>query len=177
MLFMGEEWGASTPWMYFTDHTDPAIADAVRRGRREEFGRHGWALDDVPDPQAARDVRALAARLGRAATASRTRACSRWYRDLIAAAPRAARPARPAARSRGGRRTTPRRGTVVVRRGEHVVAVNLAGEARTLALPSAGLVVVLAWDPAGVALDGAQITLGAESVAILGPRDACTIGV
>ena len=66
MLFMGEEWGASTPWMYFTDHTDPAIADAVRQGRREEFGGHGWALDDVPDPQARRDVRALAPRLGRA---------------------------------------------------------------------------------------------------------------
>ncbi len=60
-------------------------------------------------------------------------------------------------------------GTVLVRRGEHVVVVNLAGESRTLALPSAGLEVVLAWDPAGVALDGPQVTLGAESAAILGP--------
>ena len=52
MLFMGEEWGASTPWQYFTDHTDPAIAEAVRQGRRREFAGHGWELADVPDPQA-----------------------------------------------------------------------------------------------------------------------------
>jgi maltooligosyltrehalose trehalohydrolase len=49
MLFMGEEWGASTPWQYFTDHEDAGLADAVRKGRREEFRAFGW--DDVPDPQ------------------------------------------------------------------------------------------------------------------------------
>jgi len=52
MLFMGEEWAASTPWQYFTDHIDPALAQAVRDGRRQEFAAHGWAADDVPDPQA-----------------------------------------------------------------------------------------------------------------------------
>jgi maltooligosyltrehalose trehalohydrolase len=51
MLFMGEEWGASTPWQFFTDHTDPELAEAVRRGRRREFAAHGWAEEDVPDPQ------------------------------------------------------------------------------------------------------------------------------
>jgi maltooligosyltrehalose trehalohydrolase len=51
MLFMGEEWGADTPWQYFTDHVDPWLADTVARGRREEFARHGWAATDVPDPQ------------------------------------------------------------------------------------------------------------------------------
>ena len=52
MLFMGEEWGASTPWQYFTDHTDPALGAAVQRGPRDEFAAHGWDRDDVPDPQA-----------------------------------------------------------------------------------------------------------------------------
>jgi maltooligosyltrehalose trehalohydrolase len=52
MLFMGEEWGAGTPWQYFTDHTDPALGEAVTRGRAAEFGAHGWKADDVPDPQA-----------------------------------------------------------------------------------------------------------------------------
>lgn len=52
MLFMGEEWGASTPWQYFTDHTDPELAEAVRRGRRREFAEHGWSAEQVPDPQA-----------------------------------------------------------------------------------------------------------------------------
>ncbi|MET7799530.1 malto-oligosyltrehalose trehalohydrolase [Streptomyces decoyicus] len=53
MLFMGEEWGATTPWQYFTDHTDPELAEAVRAGRRREFAAHEWAghADDWPDPQ------------------------------------------------------------------------------------------------------------------------------
>ena len=49
MLFMGEEWGATTPWQYFTDHEDAALAEAVRKGRRSEFAAFGW--DEVPDPQ------------------------------------------------------------------------------------------------------------------------------
>ncbi|MBE1533737.1 malto-oligosyltrehalose trehalohydrolase [Actinomadura algeriensis] len=52
MLFMGEEWGATTPWCYFTDHVDPDLGRAVSEGRRREFARHGWAGDGVPDPQA-----------------------------------------------------------------------------------------------------------------------------
>ncbi len=51
MLFMGEEWGARTPWQYFTDHPDPRLAAAVRTGRRREFAAHGWAEADIPDPQ------------------------------------------------------------------------------------------------------------------------------
>lgn len=53
MLFMGEEWGATTPWQYFTDHQDPELAEAVREGRRREFTAHEWAgaTGDWPDPQ------------------------------------------------------------------------------------------------------------------------------
>jgi maltooligosyltrehalose trehalohydrolase len=51
MLFMGEEWGARTPWQFFTDHTNTEIADATRDGRRAEFGSHGWDEEEVPDPQ------------------------------------------------------------------------------------------------------------------------------
>jgi maltooligosyltrehalose trehalohydrolase len=51
MLFMGEEWGADTPWQFFTDHTDPFFAEAVSTGRRSEFAQHGWAFAEVPDPQ------------------------------------------------------------------------------------------------------------------------------
>lgn len=50
MLFMGEEWAASTPWQFFASFPDPELADAVRTGRRREFGRHGWGESDVPDP-------------------------------------------------------------------------------------------------------------------------------
>ena len=51
MLFMGEEWGARTPWQFFTDHTNPDIAAATAAGRKAEFGSHGWSEDAVPDPQ------------------------------------------------------------------------------------------------------------------------------
>ena len=52
MLFMGEEWAASTPWQFFTSHTDQFLADATREGRFEEFARMGWDKELVPDPQA-----------------------------------------------------------------------------------------------------------------------------
>ena len=51
MLFMGEEWGATTPWQFFTSFPDPGLAEAVRAGRRNEFAAHGWTEDQIPDPQ------------------------------------------------------------------------------------------------------------------------------
>ncbi len=51
MLFMGEEWAASTPWQFFTSFEEDWLVDAVRGGRRAEFGSHGWAAEEVPDPQ------------------------------------------------------------------------------------------------------------------------------
>ncbi|WP_370511007.1 malto-oligosyltrehalose trehalohydrolase [Cellulomonas sp. SLBN-39] len=56
LLLMGEEWGARTPWQFFTDHPEPDLAAAVRDGRRREFGGHGWeelygGPVTVPDPQ------------------------------------------------------------------------------------------------------------------------------
>ena len=47
---MGEEYGETAPFQYFTSHGDPALVEAVRRGRREEFAAFGWQ-DAVPDPQ------------------------------------------------------------------------------------------------------------------------------
>ncbi|MFC0581584.1 malto-oligosyltrehalose trehalohydrolase [Micrococcoides hystricis] len=51
MLFMGEEFAASTPWQFFTDHQDPVIAEATRAGRFNEFAAMGWDAALVPDPQ------------------------------------------------------------------------------------------------------------------------------
>ncbi|HEX3455216.1 MAG TPA: hypothetical protein VHS03_11360, partial [Gaiellaceae bacterium] len=48
LLFMGEEYGEQRPFQYFTDHDDPAVADATREGRRREFG---FAGVEVPEPQ------------------------------------------------------------------------------------------------------------------------------
>ena len=51
LLFQGEEWGATTPFRYFTSHEDEDLAETVRTGRREEFAVFGWKPEDVPDPQ------------------------------------------------------------------------------------------------------------------------------
>jgi maltooligosyltrehalose trehalohydrolase len=50
MLFMGEEYGETAPFLYFTSHEDAALIDAVRKGRRTEFAAFGWR-NEVPDPQ------------------------------------------------------------------------------------------------------------------------------
>jgi maltooligosyltrehalose trehalohydrolase len=53
MLFMGEEYGETAPFRFFTDHIDPEIATATREGRRREFAAFAsFAGEDVPDPQA-----------------------------------------------------------------------------------------------------------------------------
>ncbi len=51
MLFMGEEWAASTPWQFFTAHEDEALGRATAEGRIAEFERMGWDPEAVPDPQ------------------------------------------------------------------------------------------------------------------------------
>jgi len=56
LIFMGEQWGTKTPFLYFTDH-NPELAEAVRRGRREEFASFAAFSDPeaqagIPDPNA-----------------------------------------------------------------------------------------------------------------------------
>jgi maltooligosyltrehalose trehalohydrolase len=50
MLFQGEEFAASSPFQYFADHEDAAMAKSVKDGRRGEFAAFGWNSDDIPDP-------------------------------------------------------------------------------------------------------------------------------
>ena len=51
MLFMGEEWGSSRPFQFFSSHPEPELARATAQGRKTEFAEHGWDADEVPDPQ------------------------------------------------------------------------------------------------------------------------------
>ena len=50
LLFMGEEYGEETPFLYFVSHSDKDLIEAVRRGRRQEFASFKW-LGEPPDPQ------------------------------------------------------------------------------------------------------------------------------
>jgi maltooligosyltrehalose trehalohydrolase len=51
MIFEGEEFAASTPFLYFADHEDPEMARSVKEGRRGEFAAFGWNPADIPDPE------------------------------------------------------------------------------------------------------------------------------
>ncbi|WP_436889418.1 malto-oligosyltrehalose trehalohydrolase [Nocardiopsis dassonvillei] len=50
MIFMGEEWAATTPWPFFASFTDPDLVEGVRSGRRREFAALGWDASEIPDP-------------------------------------------------------------------------------------------------------------------------------
>jgi maltooligosyltrehalose trehalohydrolase len=51
MLWMGEEWAASTKWPFFTSHSEPELKEATGKGRVEEFRDHGWDTSEMIDPQ------------------------------------------------------------------------------------------------------------------------------
>ena len=83
MLFMGEEWGAATPFLYFTDHRDPKLARQVSEGRRYEFGRFGWRPEEIADPQAPETF--ARSKLDWTEPARDPhRSLLEWYRSLIA---------------------------------------------------------------------------------------------
>ncbi len=50
LLFMGEEYGEDSPFLYFISHTDPDLVEAVRKGRKEEF-KHFHLEGEFQDPQ------------------------------------------------------------------------------------------------------------------------------
>jgi maltooligosyltrehalose trehalohydrolase len=122
MLFMGEEWGASTPWLYFTDHTDPAVAEAVREGRRAEFGSHGWSPDGVPDPQDPATFERSKLDWSEIGSDPHSRLLD-WYRRLLAL-----RREHPDLSDPSLDHTDVRYddGALRMRRGSHVVLVNLS---------------------------------------------------
>lgn len=82
MLFMGEEWAASTPFPYFCGPRDPGLDDAVREGRRREFAAFGWSPAAVPDPLAGATFESAKLRWDELAD-SHHAGVRDWYRRLI----------------------------------------------------------------------------------------------
>jgi maltooligosyltrehalose trehalohydrolase len=84
LVFMGEEWAASSPFQYFTDHGDDELARQVREGRRQEFAAFGWRPEQVPDPQDPRTFERSRLRWDELDQADHERMLAH-YRSLIAA--------------------------------------------------------------------------------------------
>ncbi len=165
MLFMGEEWGAGTPWLFFTDHPEPDLAEAVRAGRVREFGGHGWAElyggpVEVPDPQDPATFAASVLDWSEPRRPEHARLLE-WYRVLVAL-----RRAVPDLASGDRHRTSLEtlepssttdapgwQGVLVLHRGDARVVVNLGHVAVDVPVAaSRPLRVVAAWD--GGAVDG-----------------------
>ncbi|HSK51991.1 MAG TPA: malto-oligosyltrehalose trehalohydrolase [Clostridia bacterium] len=170
LLFMGEEWAASTPFLYFTDHNDPELVEAVLSGRRGAFAAFGWAPEDVPDPQ---DPGTFAAsrlawnEVGQAPHAD----VLAWHRELIELRRR-----HPGLRDGRRPEIVWRRGddAFLVERAGVTVAYNLGAVAATLELRR-GETDVLASSSAIGRPDGGTFALPAMSVAMLAAPDAALV--
>jgi len=163
MIFMGEEWAASTPWQFFSSFPDPDLAEAVRRGRRAEFAAHGWGEAEVPDPTSPETVER--SRLDwEEVTAPGHRWMLEMYRALIALRRRYPELADP----RLDRFTVgsgPGERWLVLHRGLLRLACNLAGEWDNVRLDRPVGVVLLA--SAEVTHSGCVLELPPESFALV----------
>jgi maltooligosyltrehalose trehalohydrolase len=164
MLFMGEEWGARTPWQFFTSHPEPDLGRATATGRLAEFSRMGWDPAAVPDPQDEQTFQRSKLDWSELAEPNRV-ALLDLYRRLIAL-----RRARPEL-------TDPRFEALHVRYDEDArwllldrsgvqIAVNLGDAPVRIPLRVAATEVLLATVPTAV-LDGADAALPPHSALVL----------
>jgi maltooligosyltrehalose trehalohydrolase len=161
LLWMGEEWAASTRWPFFTSHPEPELAAATAKGRLAEFAGHGWDVSRMIDPQDPEAYRSAVLDWSEPAGHGHADVLD-LYRELLAL--RAAEPD-----LRDGRlgevhvEFDEDARWVVVHRGAFRVAANLAATEQRL--PVHGGSVVLATDAASVAPEG--LVLAGQSAAIV----------
>ncbi|MEO6054033.1 MAG: malto-oligosyltrehalose trehalohydrolase [Chthoniobacterales bacterium] len=82
MLFQGEEWGAGTPFQYFTNHPDKKLGRLVTKGRRSEFSAFNWKDAKIPDPQAERTFKTSKLQW-KEIEAEKHQELLQWYKALI----------------------------------------------------------------------------------------------
>jgi maltooligosyltrehalose trehalohydrolase len=165
MLFQGEEWGATTPFLYFTDHQESGLGEAVKKGRRKEFAAFGWKSQNIPDPQAEETF--LQSRLNwdelQQEASHRMLA---WHQSLIALR-------RGLASLTDGRMD---RASVVfneterwltMARGPVLVACNFADAPRIISCAAAKNKTMVLSSEDGVVVENTTLMLPAQSVAIL----------
>ena len=161
MLFMGEEWAASTRWPFFTSHPEPDLAEATAKGRLAEFAGHGWDVSQMIDPQ---DPRAY-----ESAILDWTEPAHGSHADMLELCRRLLRLRAGEPDLRAGSLADVRveydepAQWVIVHRGVFRVAANLAGHEQLLPVP--GGEVVVATGAATTGPDG--LVLAAECAAIV----------
>ena len=158
MLFMGEEYGARTPWRFFSNH-EGSLADAVREGRRKEFARHGWSAEDVPDPQdpTTFEQSKLDWKLDEDLLA--------FYRSLILLR-RSRTDLSDGRRDQVAVTWDDDARWLVLRRGQVAIACNLSAERQQVPIPGSPIEVLLA-STSGWVFGDRQVTTDGESVVVL----------
>ena len=164
MLFMGEEWGARTPWQFFSYFPDEGLREAVRKGRTAEFAEHGWDSEvEVPDPNA--ESTFTDSKLDWTEPHQEPhKTLFALYKELIAlrrAWPELSDPWLDEV----GVDVHPEARTLVIHRGRLRVLVNLGPEQVTLELAAPVERILLASEP--VVGEGDALTMPAEAFAIV----------
>ena len=164
LLFQGEEWGASTPFFYFTDYQEPELANAVREGRCREFAAFGWKPEETADPQA-RETFEQSKLNWREITRAPHAEILDWHKKLIRL--RRGEPDLSDGRmDRVRTRFDAERRGLVVERGAVSVACNVSVKSETVSL-RAGNYRALLISETDAKISGDKIILPPESVAVL----------
>jgi maltooligosyltrehalose trehalohydrolase len=163
MIFQGEEWAASSPFQYFADHHDPALAKVVTEGRCKEFEAFGWDPKTIPDPEKRETFLRSKLKWDEASQGNHAR-MKAWYRDLIRL-----------------RRSTPSLNNgepgnvrvkfdenerwLVLQRGEVLTLCNLGGNDHEFAVPEGST--MLLTSRGGAAIRNAGLVVAPDSVVIV----------
>ncbi|MEX2120712.1 MAG: malto-oligosyltrehalose trehalohydrolase [Pirellulales bacterium] len=170
MLFEGEEWGATTPFQYFTSFDDLELARSVREGRRREFAAFGWNPEQIPDPQDPETFQRSKLKWNELAGEPHC-GLLEWHRKLIEL------------RRRESSLTDGRLDWVrtlfseddrwfVLQRGPITVACNLADRPQVVPLPAESPDQLLMASEAGIDSVAGGLKLPGDAVAIVGPAES-----
>jgi len=168
LLFQGEEWGASSPFLYFTAHEDDTLAAQVSEGRRKEFAAFGWDPATVPDPQSGETFERSRLRWDELSAPAHADLLE-WHCVLLRF-----RQEHPSLRDGIYQNVRvafdEEKRELVVRRGDIIVACNLGDAPTTMTIAGSGAVLLAS--ESGVRVDRGAVFLPAESIALLVSRGA-----
>ena len=165
MLFMGEEWAASTPFQFFTSHPEPELGQATADGRIAEFEQMGWDPAVVPDPQDPETYQRSNLDWSEATTDRHARVLDVYRRlgRLRRERPELTDPSFGSVSCTADEETR----FFTMRRGDLLVAVNFGDE--TVQLPTHADDLLFATGD-GVDLGAGSLTLPAHAGAVVSPR-------
>ncbi len=163
MLFQGEEWASTSPFLYFADHQDQELARQVSEGRRLEFQAFGWDPATIPDPESREAFERSKLQWDELAAPAHA-AMLDWYRELISLrrSTQSLNNGEP-----GNTKVTysEEQKWLWVARGPIVIACNLASNARLL--PRERGAKLLLASKTGIIIEDASITLPPDAAVVL----------